>query len=318
MAGMARLIGYGDQPRRDHRPRLSHLIGGFNGAAAAAPPSQRALAPDAARAASRSPSARRPCTGLAKRSCSPPRQGATRASSLATGGRRRTARRVRLRGNGRRAAIAAHDDDEFAALARAMNCPELAGDPRFATLSARTAHEDEFDGKIADWTSTWDKHAVAALLQAAGVHAAPVQNARDVHASAFLRERGLIQRVAHPAAGAHDYQGLPLHVSGVDLRIELAGAAFRRAQCPDPARTRLCRQGHRRRSGGRDLGPPAMTPSRTDGARRSHRRLRRGPLLARGPRGGIADRTRDRVLDAISTAVAGRRADPFVAAMLWR
>ena len=60
---------------------------------------------------------------------------------------------------------------------------------------------------------------MAAALQAAGVLAAPVQNARDLFGSTYLRERGLTQTVTHPAAGSHDYLGLPLHIRGWDLRI---------------------------------------------------------------------------------------------------
>jgi crotonobetainyl-CoA:carnitine CoA-transferase CaiB-like acyl-CoA transferase len=123
-------------------------------------------------------------------------------------------------------AIAAADDAEFAALAKAMGRAELAADPRFATVEARTAREDELTVIIGEWTLLQDKHAVAAKLQAAGVHAAPVQNARDVNASKFLRHRGLTQRVTHPIAGTHDYQGLALHVSGWDLAIKQPAPAF--------------------------------------------------------------------------------------------
>jgi crotonobetainyl-CoA:carnitine CoA-transferase CaiB-like acyl-CoA transferase len=73
---------------------------------------------------------------------------------------------------------------------------------------------------------THDNHEIAAALQAAGVHAAPVQCARDLYASPFLRHRGLTQRVTHSAAGTHDYQGVPLHISGWDLSIKRAAPMF--------------------------------------------------------------------------------------------
>ncbi len=58
----------------------------------------------------------------------------------------------------------------------------------------------------------------------------PVQNARDLNASTFLRHRGLTQRVTHPAAGTHDYQGLALHISGWDLAIKRPRSRVRPAQ----------------------------------------------------------------------------------------
>ena len=49
-------------------------------------------------------------------------------------------------------AIAVADDAEFARLAAAIGRPELAGDPRFATLAARQANEDELEEIVARWT----------------------------------------------------------------------------------------------------------------------------------------------------------------------
>src|ERR1700722_2373261 len=51
-------------------------------------------------------------------------------------------------------AIVAADDAEWARLAEAIGRAELASDSRFATLSARKAHESELDQLISDWTST--------------------------------------------------------------------------------------------------------------------------------------------------------------------
>jgi crotonobetainyl-CoA:carnitine CoA-transferase CaiB-like acyl-CoA transferase len=111
-------------------------------------------------------------------------------------------------------------------LARTAGQPQLASDPRFATIEARRVNEDELNAIIGAWAADKDKHEVAATLQAAGVHAAPVQNARDLNASPFLRHRGLTQRVTHPAAGTHDYQGLALHISGWDLAIRRPAPGF--------------------------------------------------------------------------------------------
>jgi crotonobetainyl-CoA:carnitine CoA-transferase CaiB-like acyl-CoA transferase len=130
------------------------------------------------------------------------------------------------RGEDEWVAIAAPDDAAFAALAGVMGRPDLARDPDFATLAARKANEDRLTGIIADWTRPGDKHEIAGRLQAAGVAAAPVQNARDLFADPLLRHRGLPQRVTHPLAGTHDYQGLPYHISGLNLRIRKPAPGF--------------------------------------------------------------------------------------------
>jgi crotonobetainyl-CoA:carnitine CoA-transferase CaiB-like acyl-CoA transferase len=225
MSGMARIIGYGDGRPVTTGPAYLDPMGGFNGAAAVL----TALA-------ARTRSGRGQYVEVAQREAAMHWIGEEIVLAAVTGADR-TPRGNRVdgivphdafpcAGDDDWVAIAAADDAAFAALARVMGRPELAADPRFATVEARTAHEDALSGIIAAWTRPLDKHAVAAALQAAGIHAAPVQDARDVNASPYLRQRGLTQRVTHPAAGVHDYQGLPLHVSGWDLRIRRPAPCF--------------------------------------------------------------------------------------------
>ena len=50
--------------------------------------------------------------------------------------------------------IVAGSDANFSRLCAAMGRPELAVDPRFATLAERAARGDEINGLVADWTSS--------------------------------------------------------------------------------------------------------------------------------------------------------------------
>jgi crotonobetainyl-CoA:carnitine CoA-transferase CaiB-like acyl-CoA transferase len=109
--------------------------------------------------------------------------------------------------------VAAETDAEWQALCRTMGRPELAGDPRFATLSERRAHEDELSGIVAAWTASRDKHEAARILQAAGVPAAPVQTPQDLARSAYLQHRGFYTVLEHAEAGRHPYPGLPIRLS---------------------------------------------------------------------------------------------------------
>jgi crotonobetainyl-CoA:carnitine CoA-transferase CaiB-like acyl-CoA transferase len=77
-------------------------------------------------------------------------------------------------------AIAVAGDTEWAALCEAMERPELATDPRFATHAARKTNEDALDALLRDWTRSRDKWAIATLLQDAGIAAAPVEHLRDM------------------------------------------------------------------------------------------------------------------------------------------
>jgi crotonobetainyl-CoA:carnitine CoA-transferase CaiB-like acyl-CoA transferase len=225
MAGMARIIGHGDGHPVTTGPAYLDPLGGFNSAAAVL----TALS-------ARERTGKGQYLELAQREAAMHWIGEEIVLAGATGvDREPQGNRVdgmvpheafRCAGDDAWVAIAAADDAEFAALVRAAGQPQLASDPRFVTIEVRRANENRLNEIIGAWTADKDKHELAAMLQAAGVHAAPVQNARDLHASAFLRHRGLTQRVTHPAAGTHDYQGLALHISGWDLAIKRPAPGF--------------------------------------------------------------------------------------------
>lgn len=84
-------------------------------------------------------------------------------------------------------AIAVESAAEWEALCRALGHEQWRDDPRFATLAARLAHEDELDALIAAETVRFPAPELAALLQAAGVPAAPVNRLDDVLADPWFR-----------------------------------------------------------------------------------------------------------------------------------
>lgn len=110
-------------------------------------------------------------------------------------------------------AIAAENDAEFARLAAAAGHPEWAADPRFATAATRKANELALDELLAAWTATEDALALEATLQAAGVRAGAVRDAREVAQLEQLWERGVVANVTHPEAGTHAQAGAPWRLS---------------------------------------------------------------------------------------------------------
>ncbi|HLY80171.1 MAG TPA: CoA transferase, partial [Caulobacteraceae bacterium] len=63
-------------------------------------------------------------------------------------------------------------------------------------------------------------------LQAAGVPAAPVNNGADVWRDPFLRSRGFIQELTHPAAGTAEYPGLAYRLSRTPGSIRSPAPCF--------------------------------------------------------------------------------------------
>jgi crotonobetainyl-CoA:carnitine CoA-transferase CaiB-like acyl-CoA transferase len=117
------------------------------------------------------------------------------------------------RGEDQWVVIAAQEEAEWQALCRVIGRPELAGDRRFATLADRKTNEAALTAILSDWTRSWDKHEVAALLQNSGVAAAPVATAADLANSDYLAFRGFFTELEHPDAGRHRHPGLPIHLS---------------------------------------------------------------------------------------------------------
>ena len=109
---------------------------------------------------------------------------------------------------GRWCVIACFSDEQWASLRAALGDPEWALDARFATLAGRKEHEDELERQIEAWTSQRSPEEVMETLQAAGVPAAVVQNARDcLEGDPHLREREYYVYLDHSEAGRTAYDG---------------------------------------------------------------------------------------------------------------
>ena len=108
--------------------------------------------------------------------------------------------------------IACPDDETWTKLTAATGLSDLA-DVRFSTLTGRLAHAEAVKAALSGWTRGRNKNEATDLLQAAGVPAAPVNSGADVWRDPFLRSRGFIQELTHPAAGTAEYPGLAYRLS---------------------------------------------------------------------------------------------------------
>jgi crotonobetainyl-CoA:carnitine CoA-transferase CaiB-like acyl-CoA transferase len=120
------------------------------------------------------------------------------------------------RGEDQWLAVAVFTDEDWHGLLRAMDAPELAADPRFTTQESRFAHQDALDEEVSRWTREGDKHVLMHLLQAHGVTAGAVQDARDVNeVDPQVAERGLFFELDHPVIGPARFEGTPIRFSDV-------------------------------------------------------------------------------------------------------
>lgn len=118
-------------------------------------------------------------------------------------------------GEDRWIALAADGEAAWRALASAADL----GEPRFASLDGRKAHEDELEARLAAWTAGWDADALMALLQGAGVPAGVVRGVREGLDEPHLAARGWFRRLTHHDLGAHSYNGYAWRFPGCGLKV---------------------------------------------------------------------------------------------------
>ncbi len=119
--------------------------------------------------------------------------------------------------------IGANRDTVFARLAIAMDRPDLAADPRYATHAARGERQAEVDQLISDWTSTLDTEPLLALLAEAGVPASRIYQSKDMFDDPHFRAREAIVRLTHDKLGPFPVQAVVPRLSGTPGSVRSLG-----------------------------------------------------------------------------------------------
>jgi benzylsuccinate CoA-transferase BbsF subunit len=126
-------------------------------------------------------------------------------------------------GTDRWIAIAVFSDAEWRCLCEALGASELAGDPRFATLSDRLANEDALDAALAQWTRACEPFALMHRLQAEAVEAGVVQTCADLLEDPQLAHREHFVRLRHRHLGELAFEHYGLRFSDAPRRLEMPG-----------------------------------------------------------------------------------------------
>lgn len=105
--------------------------------------------------------------------------------------------------------IAVGTDEEWRGLVKASGFDAWLDDPRFSCAQERWKNRRVLDEAIARWTSTQDREAVTARLQAEGVPAFPSYTSADIVADRHLRARGSILDVDEAGAARRTIVGAP-------------------------------------------------------------------------------------------------------------
>jgi crotonobetainyl-CoA:carnitine CoA-transferase CaiB-like acyl-CoA transferase len=120
-------------------------------------------------------------------------------------------------GHDRWVAIAIDDTPAFEALARAIGRRDWVGDASLATAAGRRRREDEIDAAIARWSRGREPHAAAALLQAAGVAAAPALHTEELVDNPHLNGAAFFIDLVRHHSGPQRQAGLAIRQGGQRL-----------------------------------------------------------------------------------------------------
>lgn len=111
-------------------------------------------------------------------------------------------------------AVACYTEEQWAALASAMESPAWTSKPEFDNLASRVGHQEELDRHLEAWTRPQLAHEVMHFLQQNGVPAGVVQNHKDlVERDEQVAHRRLFPTATHPKLGEYRTDGLPLKLS---------------------------------------------------------------------------------------------------------
>lgn len=128
--------------------------------------------------------------------------------------------------DGRFVQIAAGGDKVWQRLASAMDRPELADDPRYATSRERIQRADELEALLAEWVESREFADVEATLVAAQVPVGGINRAGDIISDPHFVARQSFISVEDPQQGAIPMPGVIPKLSGTPGKVRSTGPAL--------------------------------------------------------------------------------------------
>lgn len=116
--------------------------------------------------------------------------------------------------------LAVGNDGQFAKMAAAVGHPEWAEDERFATNRGRVVNGDAMRAALTARFADFTRAEITALLEAAGVPAAPINTIPQVFEEPQIQHRNMLRRLPHAVAGDVPSVVSPLNFTETPLRFE--------------------------------------------------------------------------------------------------
>jgi crotonobetainyl-CoA:carnitine CoA-transferase CaiB-like acyl-CoA transferase len=118
--------------------------------------------------------------------------------------------------------LACGNDNLYRKFCQAAGCPELAGDPRFATNGKRVENRAELTRLLSEVFKKRSKREWLEVLEAAGVPNGPINDVAQVFEEPQVKARGVRIELDHAAAGRLPLVASPMRFSGTPIENRLA------------------------------------------------------------------------------------------------
>ena len=116
--------------------------------------------------------------------------------------------------------LAVGNDGQFGKLCAALDRAEWAADERFATNAARVRNNAVLTPLLAERFGAFERDALMARLEGAGVPCAPINTVPEVFADAQVKHRAMLRDLPHPVAGTVPQVVSPLRFAEAPLRFD--------------------------------------------------------------------------------------------------
>ena len=121
--------------------------------------------------------------------------------------------------DGKLIVIAANADNVFRRLCTAMERPELADDPRFASHLARGENQEEIEGIVAEWAKARPVAEIDRVLNDAGVICGPIYTVADIFEDPQFQAREMLLTHVDPEFGEYVGPGIVPKFSGTPCEL---------------------------------------------------------------------------------------------------
>lgn len=118
--------------------------------------------------------------------------------------------------------IAVGNNAQWRALCTALDRPDLAAHPDYATNAGRVAHRDDVNRSITEEVQAKSTARWLAVLKEHGIPVAPVRTLSEVYSCPQTAALGMIDEVDHPVAGPLEQIALPVTFDGQRPRLRAA------------------------------------------------------------------------------------------------